>query len=104
MKKQSRQNGWALLTGASRGIGLELARGLSQRGYRLVIVARNEGQLAHAREELLACGAEEVVALPLDLTDEGAPQRLYDECLARGLEVEVLVNNAGMFILSLIHI
>lgn len=99
MKKRLIDNGsWALLTGASRGIGFELARGLVVRGYRrVVLVARSSEGLGVAREQLLAEGAEEVVTLAIDLAERGAAQRLYDECAGRGLEVEVLVNNAGCF-------
>ncbi len=88
---------WALLTGASRGIGLELARGLAAMGYCLALVARGEEGLLAARERLLSDGAREVVTFALDLAERDAPQRLYEECIGRGLEVGVLVNNAGMF-------
>lgn len=98
MKKSSANNSWALLTGGSRGIGLELAKGLIPRGYRrLLLVARGEEGLAAAREELLVTGAEEVITLACDLTESGSAQRLYEECHRRNVEVEVLVNNAGMF-------
>lgn len=89
---------WALVTGASRGIGLELARGLIPRGYGLIVVARGEEGLRLAREELLRAGAREVVTFALDLATEGSAEWLYEECAARGLEVEVLVNNAGVFL------
>lgn len=98
MKGEIANGEWALLTGASRGIGLELARGLAARGYSLVLVARGVAGLNEARESLLAEGAKEVVTIAADLTAEGAAQSLYEECRERSLEVEVLVNNAGMFI------
>lgn len=95
MEQEKKQ--WALLTGASRGIGLELARGLAARGYCLALVARGKEGLLAARERLLSEGVPEVVTLAIDLAESGAPQRLYEECMGRGLEVEVLVNNAGVF-------
>lgn len=97
--EQSRpiNNRWALLTGASRGIGLELARGLIPRGYGLIIVARGEEGLHRAETFLRAEGARDVVTFALDLTATGAPEQLYRECVTRGLEIEVLVNNAGLF-------
>lgn len=98
MENLNKHNRWALLTGASRGIGLELAKGLIERGYgRLVLVARGAEGLAAAREELIAAGAEQVVTLTYDLAESDAARRLYEECRERGLEVEVLVNNAGTF-------
>lgn len=95
MEQEKKQ--WALLTGASRGIGLELARGLAARGYSLALVARGEEGLLAARERLLREGVPEVVTLAIDLAASGAPQRVYEECVERGLDVEVLVNNAGVF-------
>lgn len=96
--ENNNSKGWALVTGASRGIGFALAEGLAQRGYRLIAVGRSEERLEVARRQLIEGGASEVVCLALDLAVEGAAQRLYAECRERGLEVEVLVNNAGAFI------
>lgn len=96
MKKKVTEGRWAVVTGASRGIGFHLAAGLVGRGYGVVIVARDEQRLERAREELTGLGGE-VVALRMDLSEQGAAQRLHAECQERGLEVEVLVNNAGMF-------
>lgn len=89
---------WALLTGASRGIGLELAKGLIARNYGLVLVARGESGLEEARRVLLEAGAQEVITLSCDLSEPDAAEKIYAESCCRGLEVEVLVNNAGMFI------
>lgn len=96
MKKKVTEGRWAVVTGASRGIGFHLAAGLVKRGYGVVIVARDEQHLERAREELTGLGGE-VVALRMDLSEQGAAQRLHAECQERGLEVEVLANNAGMF-------
>lgn len=99
---KSRENnnikGWALITGASRGIGFALAEGLAQRGYPLIVVGRSEERLSEARQRLVEGGASEVVCLVCDLATRGAAERVYNECRERGLEVEVLVNNAGAFI------
>lgn len=98
MKTTKNENGrWALVTGASRGIGYRLAEGLAARGYNLVIVARGEEALCSTAELLRGEGVE-VVTMVADLVQCEAAQRLYEECSARGLEVEVLVNNAGEFI------
>lgn len=59
-----------VITGGSRGLGLLLARRFADKGARLVILARNQGELGRARIELEARGAE-VLALPCDVGDEG---------------------------------
>jgi NAD(P)-dependent dehydrogenase (short-subunit alcohol dehydrogenase family) len=80
----------AIVTGASRGLGLALARALAARGWRLVIDARGERELEAARAELAAL--TEVVALEGDVTSEAHRRALVTA--ARG-ELELLVNNAG---------
>jgi uncharacterized protein len=77
----------ALVTGASSGIGAEIARELSRRGHRLVLVARSEDKLRALADEL---GGSQVVAL--DLADRDARATLPDRIDAT---VDVLVNNAG---------
>lgn len=83
----------ALVTGASSGIGLAFARALHRRGERLVLVARRAERLNGLVEEL--GGEDKVLALPLDLADSGAPGRLEAALNARGIGVDLLVNNAG---------
>jgi uncharacterized protein len=80
----------ALITGASGGIGEELARQMAAK-YRLVLVARSQDKLAALAQEL---GGAETIAL--DLAAPHAVQTLQSELQARKLEVEVLVNNAGI--------
>src|SRR5689334_15416689 len=82
----------ALVTGASQGIGLELARLLASHRHPLIVVARHEEPLRELARELAPSPVE---VLPLDLSCAGAARRLYDEVRARGLRVEILVNNAG---------
>jgi short-subunit dehydrogenase len=84
----------ALVTGASSGIGAAFARGLKARGERLILVARRAERLERLAEEL--GGEEWAVALPADLRDADAAIRLRDEVAARGLAVDLLVNNAGL--------
>ena len=85
----------ALVTGASSGIGRELARLLAQDGHDLALVARRRELLEELAGELTSSGAT-VVVLPQDLSEEGAATALAGELAARGLRPEVLVNNAGV--------
>ncbi|RYZ43587.1 MAG: SDR family oxidoreductase [Myxococcaceae bacterium] len=79
-----------LVTGASMGIGEVFARELSRRGATVILVARSEARLKTLCEAL---GNAHVITA--DLTAPGAAQRLFDAVNARGLEVDVLINNAG---------
>jgi len=83
----------ALVTGASSGIGEAYARALAARGRPLVIVARREERLAALAREL---GGEAVLAVALDLARAGAAQELAARLEAAGIEVDLLVNNAGV--------
>ena len=85
----------ALVTGASSGIGRELARQLAERGHGVTVVARRADRLEELAEELRAKHDIRVEVIPTDLTDQAATDRLIDEIAARGLKVEILVNNAG---------
>jgi short-subunit dehydrogenase len=80
-----------VVTGASSGIGAEIARELSRRGYGLTLVARREDRLRELAAEL-GSGAE---VHACDVTDPNARKGLADALAARGVEVSVLVNNAG---------
>ncbi|HEV8607238.1 MAG TPA: SDR family oxidoreductase [Tepidisphaeraceae bacterium] len=84
----------ALVTGASSGIGLDLAKLFAQGGHDLVLVARNEEALRGVAGECEKLGVRAHV-LAKDLSDPGAAQKIFDEVAARGIVVEVLVNNAG---------
>lgn len=89
---------YAIITGGSSGIGLAYSEVFAERGYNLLIVSNREDLNQSARESLRRqYPAVTVDTLYLDLTDLGAPQQLLDYCHEKGLDVEVLVNNAGMF-------
>ncbi len=83
----------ALVTGASSGIGAELARQLADRGHGLVLAARSEGPMRELADEL--GGTVRVEVLSIDLTDRAARAALPDRIAALGLAVDILVNNAG---------
>ena len=84
----------ALVTGASAGIGKELARRFARGGHDLVLTARRVDELQTLADELRSAGATAHV-FPADLSDPAAPRKLFDEVAAAGLAVDVLVNNAG---------
>ena len=84
----------ALVTGASSGIGAELARELVRHGHDVVLTARRAPELEALAAELRAGGAIATV-VPKDLSVPGAARELTHELDARGLRVDVLINNAG---------
>lgn len=85
----------ALVTGASMGIGLALARGLAGAGARVVLNARNPDRLAEAADALRAEGAD-VLILPFDVTDAEAARAAIDGFEAATGPIDILVNNAGI--------
>jgi short-subunit dehydrogenase len=85
-----------IVTGASSGIGVELARLLAARGHGVTLVARREERLTALAEELAAAHGVRAEVVATDLTDEAARTRLVDTVAERGLTVDVLVNNAGL--------
>jgi short-subunit dehydrogenase len=91
--RRARHAGWAVVTGASSGIGEALARQLAARGHRLWLVARRGDRLTELARELRRRHRVEVEIRPCDLADRDGRAALCRE-LAR-LEVEVLANNAG---------
>ena len=85
----------ALVTGASSGIGSELARGLARRGHGLLLVARREDRLRELADELSEHHGIRAEPLAADLSDPAARDGLAAEVERRGPAIDVLVNNAG---------
>jgi len=85
----------ALITGASGGIGLELARCFARDGHALILTARSKEKLERNAEGLHKLGAPFVTVFPLDLAAPGASKHLFENCHRAGLQVDFLVNNAG---------
>jgi uncharacterized protein len=85
----------ALVTGASVGIGRELARLCAQEGYNLVLVARNASRLQQVAADLEQQFGVSVKHFPLDLTSSAARQFLFGQLESESIAIDVLVNNAG---------
>src|SRR4051794_36691706 len=85
-----------LVTGASSGIGEEIARALARRGRGVTLVGRREEALAGVADELRRVHGVRAATVQCDLTDREDRGRLADEVAARGLRVDVLVNDAGV--------
>lgn len=90
-----RDDDTALVTGASSGIGTEIARELARRGHGLTLVARREDRLKELAGELSSRHQVRVEVVAADLSDREARDDLADQVNSRGLSVSVLVNNAG---------
>lgn len=85
----------ALITGASSGIGLELARLFAKNHYNLVIVARRKEKLNEIQSELENDYGVSITTIPLDLIENDAVSRLYELTKKQNLSIDVLINNAG---------
>ena len=96
MPTDAKDKGRALITGASGGIGLELAREFAANGHPLILVARNESRLNELAAELTRTHRVEASVIPADLSDPNGPAALFEEVGRRNLQVDILVNNAGV--------
>jgi uncharacterized protein len=86
---------WALITGASAGIGEALAEELAAGGTNLVLTARRKGRLEDLAQRLASSHKIEAQVFPADLSDPAAPEKIFAITRDKGIEVELLVNNAG---------
>ena len=80
-----------LITGASSGIGRDMAKALAKKGYDLVLVARDEGKLKEFEEELKRDNKVKIEIIPMDLSIESNCKELH-KCVS---DVDILINNAG---------
>lgn len=90
-----------LITGASEGIGFEVAKQFAQKGYPLVIVARNRNKLDAAAAQLHAF--TDVTVISKDLSKPEAAKEIYEQLTAEGIAVDILVNNAGIGLEGAFH-
>lgn len=88
---------FALVTGASSGIGLEISWCLAEKGYSLLLVSNEDEKLHEVSLKLREKYGIRSEILCLDLSETSSHTRIFDFCKTNGMEIEVLVNNAGFF-------
>lgn len=86
----------ALITGASRGIGYELAKVFARLSYQLVLVSRNSAKLEEIRHNLSSEYNIDVTVISKDLSEHQAAMEIYNELEKKQIVIDVLVNNAGV--------
>ena len=86
----------ALITGASAGIGAQFARHLAAEGHNLVLVARREERLVALADELTKRHSVRCDVVVADLTDSSAPRTIVERTSSLGIDIDILINNAGM--------
>ncbi len=91
---------WALITGASSGIGAEFARKLAERGMHLVLTARRQKLMQQLADELDTRHGTKCEIFAADLSEPSQVKRLVDEIQAREITIELLVNNAGFAVVA----
>ncbi len=84
-----------LITGASRGLGVDMAQAFARKGARLALAARSEDELGKVRADVEQMGAE-AVDIPTDVSDLASLKKLVDQATSRLGPIDVLVNNAGI--------
>ncbi len=89
---------WVLLTGASSGIGYELAHEFGRNGFNMVLVARDAVALHRLENELNGSYGVETVVLPKDLMLPASAGEIFQTTEEKGLTIDILVNNAGMMV------
>src|SRR5262245_62837643 len=84
-----------IITGASAGIGVALARVFARNGHELALVARREDRLKTLADEIASTGARRPIVIAADLLKPGATRRIADALAAQGAEPQFVINNAG---------
>jgi uncharacterized protein len=95
MRKTDFKQTTVLITGASSGIGAAFAYNLASRGAKLILTARSLVRLEQIADDLRKLHSITVHVFPADLGELDAPQQLFEKIKASGLNVDVLINNAG---------
>jgi short-subunit dehydrogenase len=94
--KSAEASGWVLVTGASAGIGRELARAFASKGHNLILLARSREATMELARQLVAANGVNVKTMPADLSVTGAPEAIFEGLSGKGIPVDILVNNAGV--------
>jgi uncharacterized protein len=94
---------YALITGSSSGIGLDIAQELASRGYNIVLTARREERLKNITAQLIADFGVDADYVVADLGESNAPGTIFNFCSSNNYEVDILVNNAGYTINKQFH-
>jgi short-subunit dehydrogenase len=94
-RKSPDEKSFALITGASRGIGLELAKECAKHGHDVVLVARRQDALEAAAGQIEGKYGVRAIVLPADLTDPAAPSEISAAMIEQEIVVHMLINNAG---------
>ncbi len=89
-------SGWVLVTGASAGIGRELARAFASKRRDLILLARSHETTTELARELVAKDGVNVKTIPADLSVPGAAEAIFEGLSEKGISVDILVNNAGV--------
>ena len=84
---------WALVTGASSGIGRDMSRYLSKLGYNLILVSRNKEELDNLKQELENKSTIQIQVIPEDLSNKQNCFDLYEK--TKNIDIDLLINNAG---------
>ena len=98
------QQPWALVTGASAGLGAEFCRQLAGKGYQLVLVARREDRLQAVADEVRASHGTNSIIITVDLAQHDASQVIMNRLELENIAVEYLVNNAGFGLPGSFHV
>src|SRR5687767_7489497 len=101
MTNNKTATGYALITGASKGIGYELAKLFAADGYNIIAVSRTEEDLNKVADELVTKYDVQVQVISKDLFGENAATELYEQVKNNGWQVEALVNDAGQGVYGL---
>jgi len=97
------KNTYALITGASSGIGLEIAKNLAGRGYNLILTARRTELLESLAKEITNQNNVHVDFISKDLSKYESPNEIFEFCESKNYQVDLLVNNAGYGIKTSFH-
>ena len=95
MREPTIHGRWALVTGASSGLGVDFSHELARRGCNCILVARREDHLLELAKQLTQEHGVETDVVPMDLSVPGAPDTLYRKLSEERRQVDILVNNAG---------